>query len=551
MRKRELKEKLIGAVDRLGQAEDNLMFAQEQLVYSDQRKHGLLERLTAELELSLEDVGWDRLGAAGVRELPRDAIRKISDLALLFYLKNPLTNHGVEVQGHYVFAQGVSVQGESKEVDKVWKLFWDDPANRAEFTTPIALFQKEIDLQIEGNLFLALFTSKVNGSVRIRSIPPNEVVDIITNPEDDKEPWFYHRRWQERRMEGGSWSPTNQREAYYPAWNYRPQGRPPTLFGHPVHWDAPVYHVKVGGTSSMRFGVSEFYSAIDWARSVKEAMEDYATVRSAHARFAYALSVKGGKAGVAATKTKLNTTFGDTGDAVETNPSAVTGATFIGAEGYGLEVLRTSGAQAAPEEARYLFLMAGMGFGLPYSILVGDADKSNLATAKSLDRPTELRMLMRQKMWTTVFHDLALYVVAASIRAVKGSLKGTMKADEWGIEQVVITGKTKEGDPIPTGVTVTFPSILEHDMDAAIKALVSAFTLDGKNDAGLFTKPTQIREFGSALGIDDVDKLVEDYIAAAEEAPEAEPTEQETQFVEALKEVRKALKRKQTDERNG
>lgn len=531
MRKRELQEQLIHAVDRLGQEIDNSFYFRERL---------------AELELALEDVGWDRLGGETGKELTRDAIRKISGMALLRYLKNPLINHGVEVQGHYVFAQGVAIDGESEDVDKVWKLFWNDPANRAEFTTPIALFQKEIDLQIEGNLFLPLFTSKVNGAVRIRSIPSNEIVDIITNPEDDKEPWFYRRRWQERRMTEEAWAGAKQREAYYPAWNYRPRGRPPTMFNHPVHWDAPVYHVKVGGTSSMRFGVPEVYCSLDWATAVKKAMEDYATVRSTHARFASALEVKGGKAGVAAAKAKLTSTFGDADASEETRPSPVAGSTFIGSEGYMLNILRTGGAQSAPEEARYLFLMAGMGMGLPYSILTGDADKSNLATAKSLDRPTELRMLMRQMLWSTVIRDIATYVVIASVRAVSGVLKGKMVADEWGTERVVLQGGTKD-EPIQTGVTVTFPSILEHDTDAAIKALVSAFTLDGKTDAGLFSEPVQIRELASVLGIEDVDALVDEYIKKAEEAPEAEPTEQEVGFVEALKAMKEILE-EQTDE---
>lgn len=531
MRKRALQEKLIHAVDRLGQEVDNSFYFRERL---------------AELELALEDVGWDRLGGESARELSRDAIRKISDLALLHYIKNPLTNHGVEVQGHYVFAQGVSIEGESEEVDKVWKLFWNDPANRAEFTTPAALFQKEIDLQIEGNLFLALFTSIKNGAVRIRSIPANEIVDIITNPEDDKEPWYYRRRWMERSMTSGAWVGTNQREALYPAWNYRPRSKFPAQYGLKIHWDAPVYHVKVGGTSSMRFGVPEIYSALDWARAAKKMLENYSTVRSTHARFANALEVKGGKAGVAAAKTKLASTLGDTGDAAETSPSAVAGSTFIGAEGYMLNILRTGGAQAAPEEARYLFVMTAAGHGLPYSILTGDADKSNLATAKSLDRPTELRMLMRQRLWSTVIQDINTYVVIASVRAAKGSLKGKMVVDEWGVERVVLQGGTKD-EPIPTGVTVTFPSILEHDVDAAVKALVSAFTLDGKADAGLFSEPTQIRELASALGIEDVDALVDEYVKKAEEAPEAEPTEQETEFVEALKAMREILNDSQSD----
>ena len=151
---------------------------------------------------------------------------------------------------------------------------------------------------------------------------------------------------------------------------------------------------------------------------------------------------------------------------------------------------------------------------------------------------------MRRMLWTTIFGDLATYLLMAAARATNPAIKPKPKliADEWGTERVVIPGTTPEGDPIPTGIVVSWPSILEHDQKSAVDALVSAFTLDGKADAGLFPEKVQVRELATALGIEDIDTIIDEMIAAAEEAPPAEETEQETEFIEALRKLREVLK---------
>lgn len=527
MRKRELMERLEATETVLGEYSDNLVHAVENL---------------AQLELAREDIGYIKLGAFDGQEFSREFLRMIADDALTSYIKNPLNKHGVNVHGNYVFGQGLTIKGDSSEVDKLWQLFWNEPSNRTEFTTIRALFLKEVDLEIEGNLFLTLFTSKKTGAVRIRSIHSSEISDIITNPEDANEVWFYRRVWSPKKLnEHGAWAAVQEQVEYYPAWNYRPKTKPPTWFGKPVNWDAPIYHVKVGGTSHMRFGVTEIYSALDWSKAYKQMLENYATVRSNLARFAHQLNVKGGKEGVAAAKSKLNTTYGDTGG--ETNPSPVPGSTFLGAEGMAkLEVLRTSGAQSPPEEARGMAVMAGAGHGLPYSILTGDADKSNLATAQSLDRPTELEMNMRRMLWTDIFTDINSYLLYASVKAPSGVVKGKIVVDEWGNEQVTLNNKAEQG------ITVDWPPILEHDVSETVKAIVSAATLDGNMDAGVFDLETLIRLLGNAIGVENLGDVIDKMVEQAESAPPAENMAEEAAFVDVLKEVQAVLHKEQTDE---
>lgn len=525
--KRELQESLVELSNNYGELSDNYIHVSESL---------------AELELARDSIGWIPLGAFDGREFPREFLREIYNRAIDSYIGNPLTNHGVKVQGNYVFGQGVTIKGESPDVDKLWQLFWDHPSNRIEFTSYQALFLKEVDLQLEGNLFLPLFTAPATGAVQIRSIHSNEIQDILTNPEDSQEPWYYHRVWSKTAlpMVASFSSGLQQMNEYYPAWNWRPKNKPTTIKGKRVNWDSPIYHVKVGGTSFMRFGVTEIYSALDWSRASKEAMEDYATVRKAHARWAWGATVKGGKEGVAAAKAKLNTTIGESTG--ERNPSPLAGSTFIGAEGMArLEVLKTAGSQAPADEARMLMVMAAAGFGQPYSILTGDADKSNLATAKSLDRPTELGMSMRQRLWTTIFQNINTYIQWASMRAPAGVLKGKLVLDEWGVPRIDL-GK-EDGEPIPTNIVVEWPPILEHDVSESIAAIVSAATLDGKQDANIIDRATLIRLIGTTLGIENVEQMIDEVLAEDANAPPAEDMTQEAMFIQELKGLQEVLKK--------
>ena len=57
------------------------------------------------------------------------------------------------------------------------------------------------------------------------SIPFSQVQDIIANPEDAKDPWFYLRSWAEKTSTLGEHyniGTSMFRKAWYPDWQYRP-----------------------------------------------------------------------------------------------------------------------------------------------------------------------------------------------------------------------------------------------------------------------------------------------------------------------------------------
>lgn len=495
----------------------------------------LLQERIAELELASEDLGWLRLGGEGTTEFTREFLRQTCQLARVMYLKNPLIRRAVDLQAQYVFGQGVAIAARDATINTVVQAFLDDPANGAELTSHEARLGKEVQLQTAGNLFLVLFVNRTTGRVRVRSLPIGEVQEIVCDPEDARTPWYYKRTWQQTTVpQDGSPGRTEPRTAYYPHWRYTPTTAPTTYGGAPVLWDTPVYHVKAGGLDDMRFGVPEVYPALDWARAYKSFLENVATLMAAYARFAGKLTAKGGARGVAAAKARIGSTYASGGTSAETNPAPVAGSIFIGAEGYDYQPFQLRGASVNPEDGRRLLLMVCAATGFPETFF-GDVSVGTLATAKSLDRPTELRLSARQTLWVTVFRDILGYQVDWAVRAPNGALKGlgTIRREDDG-RWVVTLKPDPEAQP-PTDaprdrtILVDFPSLTEHDVEQMVQAIREATTLDGQAPAGTLDLRLATRLLLNALGVEDVDaelqRLFPEDAAGADPDGEATTTE--------------------------
>jgi hypothetical protein len=472
----------------------------------------LNERI-AELEFAQEDWGWTRLGGEASYEFSREFLRRIVARSRLFYLQNPLVHRAVTLQADYIFAQGVSVQGTNDIVNKVIQEFLDDPTNKKELTSHMAQLELERTLLLDGNLFFVLFTDKqVSGRVKVRSISLDEITDIVTNPDDVSEVWYYRREWNS--VDDGGTSTFNV--VYYPDINYMPQtlARLPQQYkGKPILWDAPIVHVSVGALKKSKFGAPETYSALNWAKAHEKMLADWATIISTYAKFAFQLTTPGNKASVVAAKTRLESSIGS-GSVVETNPSPVVGSIFARQkDGATLEPVKTSGATTSARDARELRIMVAAAMGLPDPMLSGEVDVGNLATAKTLDRPTELKFRSRQKLWEEVFKQILSWVVRWSIESGRGLLKPYVRTtiDNRGEKEYKPKRDPKTGKPIDLHVEVVFPPILERTIQERIDAVIGAITLNGKQFAvdSPELKKLTIRLMLQALGLSDVDELVD------------------------------------------
>lgn len=495
----------VGADDRgrlqrqLAEAQDNLELLQEQM--GDLRT-----------ELAFDDLGWRPLGPYTTWQLGREALREARVRSRSMYLRNPLIHYAVDLQAIYVFGQGVSFVAVDAGVQAVLDAFLEDPANQTELTSHEARLMKERELQLDGDLFFVLFTDRA-GAVRIRTLPVHEITEIVTNPEDAKEPWYYRRDWTQQTTNLESGLPQLQvRTVYYPDWRYQPTGARPQLIGQkPVEWETPVYHRKVGGFSDMPFGVPETFAAQDWVLAHKRNLEDWASIVEAHRKFAWAVKQPGGARGVQALRGKLGTTFGGgPGPGAETNPPPGTASTAIMTPSFDLQPVRTAGATASPEDSRQLRLMVSAGTATPDHFF--DADVGNYATAKTLDRPTELKFRNRQTLWGDTFGDLFQYVVDRYLEAHDGRLAARPPAGD----QVQATTAA----PLDRTIDVQFPPILERDVGAVVTAVVEAITLAGHPPYSDTLLQQLMPYILNALGEDDVDAKLAALFPETEPAPE-------------------------------
>lgn len=469
----------------------------------------LKERL-AELELALEDRGWKRQLAQSQIEFSRYGIQQIILISRLYFIKNPLIGRGVSISAYYVFGRGVEVSSEDKDANKALDRFYSDPRNASE-VSHIGLVEKDAALQTDGNLFWALFTAVDDGCVLVRSIDPTEIEEVICNPQDSAEPWYYHRRYMEMNFNtsSGITQPT-PRECWYVALGFEPPAELHEIAGKPIMKDQatgefiPILHTKDGGLAKWHFGCPPVYGAIDWARAYRHGLEDYCSMKRAQTRFAWGVETQGGIPAIAAWKQTLATTLANTESSIEQNPPPTVASALITGPGNKVTPFKVSGLQDSPEELRRVLLMVCAHFGLPETFF-GDASTGSLATAISLDRPTELKFKQRQEKWKQVLKLLSGYVLYRAAVAPGGSIREAIDRDDKESLSVseAVSKKLKA-----IKVKVAFPSVLEHDITAMVSAIVNAATLNGFEVTGIDEK-VAVRLMLEELGYEEAEELTE------------------------------------------
>ena len=468
----------------------------------ERNNNELLAESVADLERALVEPGWIRMLAQAQIEFAPEALEQMHAICRLYAIKNPLIKRGLGLRSAYVWGSGVEITARAngreageQDVQAVVNTFLTDPGNQRAVTGPEARDQLERSgLGTEGEVFLVCFTLPVTGEVSVRTISPDEIVDVICNPDDSSEPWYYLRRWTEDRFNTQTGThQISRREQFYPCIDYQPRARPARLGAVPVKWDGPVLHVAVNRPRGWKRGIPDSYAAIDWARGYKEFLEDWARLMKSLSRYAWKATVPGKAASQARAKIAQAPTVNDITGA----PNAA-GATVIVSPEAALEAISKSGATIDAESGRPLAMMVASALGVPVTMLLGDPGQVGArATAETLDRPTELEMNQRRDLWGAVYLRLIRYVVASSARAPKGVLQGKVSLDEYGRETVILAGDTEQT------VDVVWPELDDTDPAKMVEAITKA--------AGVGVVPPEVllRLFLTAFGVRNVDTLVE------------------------------------------
>lgn len=477
---------------------------------AEQENNLLLTEQIADLELALEDKGWRMVSAEAREEFSPEGRRALRALCRIMATANPLIKRGVLLRIGYIWGQGVEVAaraGEDAEqdVNAVVQRFWDD--NTKVLTGSQAQEELERALATDGDLFLAAFSSPLTGRVQVRSTPSDEITDIVTNPEDRDEPWFYIRTYVQRTLEPGL-LPGNTRtrgqvvRVAHPALGYRPAKKIKVIDRAQVQWDAPMLHIPVNRLDGWDYGIPDVYAAISWARAYKDFLTDWALLTKSLATFAWrATGDNKGRAQKAADAARLAVPPvrppamgpGAPGQGQGVGQLAATGP------GQSLEAIPKSGAHIDAESGKPLAAMAAAGMGVPVTWLLADPGITGArATAETLDLPTILEMTMRRMLWQAKLTELLEYVIDQSVLAPRGPLRGLATIDDWGRRVVTLAGDVEKT------IEWSWPPLADTDPVQFVNAIVAADSTEKLPDL------VTVRLLLNALGAKDVDEILKE-----------------------------------------
>lgn len=484
-----------------------------------------------DIELALQNVEWRREINLSWLEFSRWGIQQIILVSRLYYIKNPIIRRLIDVASVYVFGRGFEVSSTNSAANDVLKEFLD---RNKKVLGQVAIADLERRKFYDGNLFFGFFTDQATGQTDVRMIDATEVMDIITDPDDTDQPWYYRRVWVSREFDVNTGQVrTESQECYHPALNFEPADKPLTINSKEVLWDVPVYHRKCGGVAKWNFGCPQIYPAIDWAKASRRFLEACATVKQALATYAMTIQTKGGQQAIEGLKQQLSTTVGPSAAIWDTNPTPVNASAFISGPGTELQFLNQSGKGGDPEEVRRFLLMCCMVVGVPETFL-SDVSTGNLATATTLDRPTELVFMEKQEAWREDLTIISQYVLNASKNGAKGKLKESFAGDVKVAEVMIreaprVMGadgrwkyvEAKTPNPKVIDVKVTFPAIREGDMLQRVQAIVESMTLANKGGqvTGIDEKAGVLMLL-KELGYENAEELVDEMYPKDEYDPD-------------------------------
>ncbi len=471
-----------------------------------------------DIQLALQNVEWRREVNLSWLEFSRWGIQQIILISRLYYLKNPICRRLIDVCASYVFARGVEVTTNDDAANETLEEFFQRNQSVLGHNAMVA---QERSKDTDGNLFWVFFSDKEDkGLTSIRTIDATEIADIICDPDDSDTPWYYRRTWDQRAFDQttGAIAVTTV-QAWYPALGYEPAAKPQTINTLPVYWDKPVLHRKTGAVAKWNFGCPRIYPMLDWAREGRKVLEACASNFQSLAQFAATITTKGGQQAMEGMKAQMSTTVGPTAQIWDQNPSAGRGSTFVSGPGTKLEAFARNAAQLDPGYVREFKLMCVMCKGMPETFL-GDVSTGNLATATSLDRPTETVFLELQEEWIQDLTTIAKVVLKNSQGAISGSLreakrhiyivkaaKRKLRNDGRRVYEAMKPAE-ESGD---IEIQVNFPNIREGDVPALVAATVEAMTLGSKlgTVVGIDEK-AGVRQLYDQLGIEGGDELTEE-----------------------------------------
>jgi hypothetical protein len=437
------------------------------------------------------------------------------------YCYDALINRSVSVWTDYGFGEDIALtvtaEGESKEGEcqALWDAFWNDPENEPIFGAR-HLQELSNQLLVDGELFMALFTSKSNGGdiigdgkVVVRLVPTEQITELIAQADDNATPGYFKRSYLS--------ADGMQQEIYYPNLQATPQRRkraqellpPGARLAEKERPGTDVVMLQVPFKIINGRGWPLPSASYRWAEEYTQFLRDRAAINRSINAYTAKAKVKGGSRGVAAVQRAFASTIGANG--YETNPPAGAGSTLVTNEAVDWTRLpMASGASDARVDGMALLSEYAAGVSLPPFLLGRTDTMQNRATADTSLRPTLRAWNRYQTFWGSVFTDLCNYVLDM--------------AEQYGVKQGVAYTERK--------IMVNLDSPLETDFYELTKAVnesVGASTLRAQEATRVLLERPELNIPDPAAVWDEMygeNAPAETPAAEPEVEPNTEPTEE-------------------------
>lgn len=425
-----------------------------------------------DLQLMNDMVGYRRMGETedylDMQPPAREATVKRSRV---FWYREPVADRTLSIWTQFAFGRGWTFQAVDEGFQAEMDAVLNARHNRHQFSR-IGWQGHSDTLLVDGERWF-VYAVEPNRDVRVRTLDCLEIKDILTNPDDRDEVWYYRRTWQDQRGQVYT--------RFYRDWDFVTDSGLPRNDRHPVMSDpdpswgnvdlVPVAnqwmsYLKINTLG--RRGYPQLTSAFDWLHAYREFMADRSSLSRSRAQFAWRGTVKGPQSVV----NRIRSAFDAPNPADPSqglrNPS---GQVAWMNEGVTLDqVGGSSDGQSAQADGRGFRAMAALPSGIP-DFMLGDTGSANLATATATMRPIEQMMSSYQDLWVDYMEEMAFHI--ASFRGWTGN----------------------------TDVVVDPPSIFADDPWEAARgyaALVSAVPAIG-------AAPQPIQMLLTDMGVDDVE----------------------------------------------
>ncbi len=456
-----------------------------------------LQESNQELERAIEDLreGWVQLKEGGA-DTNRQKMRDRSRFA--FQRGDTYIKGALRLTGEFCFEQGIDgpVSSDDRtEVQEALDAFWHDPTNQSTLFSTVAQLRASNQLLVDGDYFTILRTGTESDSrTAVRHMPAVQVVDMITDPLDLTRVLYFKcsvpiLEWDKDKLR---WHEDHKFKTifYRDIFNTEEANDPlKDLLGGRAEPDAYLHHTVINAIDAADFGWPEPAVSLPWFDRHKRGAQDQEAISKMTAANMSRLKVSGTASDINAVANQIRAR-GQRKDG-EFNEN-VAGQTTITNDQVEVEINRASSRAGEAETNSRMFRMAGgVGLGIPmhYS---NDPENANLATARSMDRPTLVHLRAYQSIWIDTYRKL-----------IDFHLK------QHGIEDAKYD--------IPA------PRIARQDISEAGKLIVDAY------DRGLLTANQAVASVLDLLGFDDIANEIEireDEMDAEDEA-ETTPLEDE------------------------